>query len=234
MNHELFMRLLRYALWGTPFTLHHDEAQQVNWDDILSLADQQAVYGLVAQALIDNNIPLTKQQAVTLYARLRAIRTENEHINRELIAFCRALNRRNIRYVVVKGQTLAALYPQPLLRTPGDIDFYVHPSDFQRTKTFIEQRLHTTLGPLTGEGRHIEFSHNDIVFELHRTLSTFTTPSNTRHFDQLIEEAVGNKRFAIAKLEHSAECIVHSEENDNSALCTSPKDACTSPKERLH
>lgn len=39
----------------------------------------------------------------------------------------------------MKGQTTALRYPNPLHRTPGDIDFVVEQKDFKKTMEVLEK-----------------------------------------------------------------------------------------------
>ena len=55
--------------------------------------------------------------------------------------FASLLAQEHIPYVVFKGLAAGAKYPQPELRTMGDIDFYVPPSDFDRAVDVIERYL---------------------------------------------------------------------------------------------
>ncbi|MBD9271351.1 MAG: hypothetical protein EGS53_00250 [Prevotella sp.] len=43
------------------------------------------------------------------------------------------MNSEGIPVIFMKGQTTALRYPNPLHRTPGNIDFVVNPKDFKKT-----------------------------------------------------------------------------------------------------
>ena len=55
-------------------------------------------------------------------------------LHRKVIAkIDQTLKSEGIPVIFMKGQTTALRYPNPLHRTPGDIDFVVNPKDFKKT-----------------------------------------------------------------------------------------------------
>ena len=56
-----------------------------------------------------------------------------------IVKIDKALKAEGIQAVFMKGQTVALRYPNPLHRTPGDIDFVVASEDFDRTMAVMEK-----------------------------------------------------------------------------------------------
>ena len=80
----------------------------------------------------------------------------------------RLLDDHSIPYAILKGSSSAINYPEPMLRTMGDVDLIVRPDDFER----VEQLMISAGFVLTNDNyRHVNFEYNHISFELHRFFS---------------------------------------------------------------
>ena len=102
----------------------------------------------------------------------------------------------NEEYIVFKGQTVGCYYPDPMLRTSGDIDFYVTPKDYGRA----EQLLMEAYGVELGNDRldmHDSFKADGVVYELHFRMETFGSGKHQRYYDRLIEEQVARKDCSV-------------------------------------
>mgnify|MGYP003534971778 FL=1 len=136
MNTILYA-LLRNELWQEgriDVTLSDEEREGLFAD-----AKKQAVIGLVANALIRNKAAIGRDGAFKALTLTKQIEASNERINRELWKFTEFMNKNRVDFRVVKGQTVAALYPNPLLRCSGDIDFYCNAAFFNLTKNLVER-----------------------------------------------------------------------------------------------
>ena len=163
---KLHFRLLRSALWGdTPV----DSITANQFMQVMTLADEQTVASLVFDALKDKQIddlkdPMSIYEAVGLTEQ---IKQQNAEVNKELLWFIDKCQEVGIEYIVVKGQTLAALYPSPDLRQSGDIDFLTTQIG-QLLMVFPDAGI-----PERMSEKEFPFSHNDITYELHCRLIDF-------------------------------------------------------------
>lgn len=192
---DVLLRILRNALWQEPIPAVLIPSR--NLKQLLALAKEQTVTGLVCSTLMDsrNAITLDRRDAAELYATYQDLQNRNKLVNDELLSLSHLLNRHSIRYAVIKGQTIAAHYPEPLARTSGDIDFYVHPEDFDQACAVIEKEY--LLAPLptitsTEEDQHIPFSHNDVHYEMHFCLLKFASRKSQHYFDSLVNQYLAN------------------------------------------
>ena len=104
--------------------------------------------------------------------------------------FASLLAQEHIPYVVFKGLAVGAKYPQPELRTVGDIDFYVPPSDFDRAVEIIERNL----GKIEEKDyvdKHFAFDWKDIRFEMHYQMETFGFRPHQEYYGGLIDDVIG-------------------------------------------
>jgi len=186
--------LLRNELWNS--TLLIDKLSKSEYSDIIGQAESQTVLGLICDALISNNVRLNQEDAYNTYGQLVSIQYQNSEVNKELINFVRELENEGIEYVVVKGQTMAAHYPNPTVRMAGDVDVYLPGENYDKAKSYIEKQTGEELAKYS-DGKHVEFARNDVIFELHDKLSQFSTQSHQAYFDQMMDEVIRKSNGSI-------------------------------------
>jgi len=186
MEKKLF-EILRSELWGTG--LSFSQLSHSEFEELMALAGEQTVTGLVGDCLIKNNIKLEREDALSLFAKLKAIEKRNAHVNENLVSFVNFMERKGVDYIIVKGQVAGALYPNPDARMSGDVDLYFVGDNYEKIKGLVEQRLGKQLSKLS-DGKHVEFEVNNVVFELHEKLSRLATRKHQEYWDQMIDHAI--------------------------------------------
>ena len=186
MENYLF-ELLRSELWGTE--LSFSQLSHSEFEELMALAGEQTVTGLVGDCLIKNNLKLERDDALGLYAKMKAIEKANTRVNENLVSFVNFMERKGIDYIIVKGQVAGALYPNPDARMSGDVDLYFVGDNYEKIKGLVEQRLGKQLSKLS-DGKHVEFEVNGVVFELHEKLSRLATRKHQEYWDQMIDHAI--------------------------------------------
>ena len=126
--------LLRYALWNKAFI---GEVSQEEFAQLLEVAKEQTVYGLVFDAISQLNGKFERREFLKAYGRTEKIKRNNALVDKELKELVRMFNDNNLDYLVVKGQTYGRLYPNPEIRMAGDIDFLIY-QDYPCVKEVIE------------------------------------------------------------------------------------------------
>jgi len=187
VNIAQFFLILRDALWGG----EEVDLQHVVWSDVMRLAKEQAVFGLVFDVLstespkqIDNNI---------LYEWIgisEQIKRNNEFLNSEVSLFLEFLAENKIQCKVVKGQTVSSCYPKAYLRQSGDVDFWVPKDKYVACENVIERKLGLVLQRQESE-KHVEFRWHGVQYELHSHLAMFHNKKQQRYFDDLVESDTG-------------------------------------------
>lgn len=186
MEKKLF-EILRSELWGTG--LSFSQLSHSEFDELMALAGEQTVTGLVGDCLIKNNIKLEREDALGLYAKMKAIEKANARVNENLVSFVNFMERKGIDYIIVKGQVVGSFYPNPNARMSGDVDLYFVGDNYQKIKSLVEQRLGKQLSKLS-DGKHVEFEVNGVIFELHDKLSRLATRKHQAYWDQMIDNAI--------------------------------------------
>lgn len=167
MIEEKLFGLLREALWGTPFNepISPEEARR-----LISMAEKQTVAGLVIDMLISKDVRMERQMVFKAYGCLEQIKQQNRAMNAEVATFARLMIDTQTEYIMVKGQTLASLYPDPLLRMSGDIDFLV--KDYRLAAEELKMHWDIDLPKNLAE-KEVSFTHGKTLYELHTYLIDF-------------------------------------------------------------
>lgn len=183
---EKVLALVRNELWEEPLAC---SIVKEDVRDILQVAKEQMVSGLVANAIVRNQLPIGEDLTLEVMGVLKLHEKKGKEMNAEVAQFAGFLNRRNLQYVIIKGQTMAALYPHPLMRSTGDIDFYCTKESFQNTQKEIEKRLGIVMKH-NGSERHDTFDIEGYMFEMHSDLTIFSAPSHQRYWNSFIDKEI--------------------------------------------
>lgn len=185
---DFIFGLLRSALWQKP----HPHFTMAGWQykEVMEYAEQQCVLGLVTDCLKSNDMGLPQKCVIHLLKLQNALDKENKILEDNVASLTKMLDKHHISHVVVKGQTLAALYPKPRLRVPGDIDFYVSEKEMNTVMEIIEEEWGIKVKPAKKEiqPRHLPFKYNQSNFEMHFKLALFPLPRHQRYLDQLVDD----------------------------------------------
>lgn len=197
---DISLMLLRAVLWEGNETLSKQEQHYIlnedlfplsreQWSEVVEFFARQSLDGLLPDAVA--LLPADKQPLMAvkmpMIARQLQVERMNHTMNGELLAFTEELNRRDIPYVVFKGQGVATLYPKPQHRVCGDIDLYVPMSRFKEVG-----RGFTAFGATrTAETRHhVNFCANGVEWELHHNIYYFQKDSRNHLFMRYVDEAM--------------------------------------------
>ena len=190
---EKILALLRCELWGEPLAC---EITAEDIDEILAKAEEQGVSGLVANAIVSSNLPIGDVKTVDVCTVQRLHELKSRDMNKKVSRFAAFLNRRNLQYVVMKGQTLATLYPHPLMRSCGDVDFYCPKDSFKEVQEVIEERLGVKMTRNLSE-IHDNFEIGDVLFEMHSEMTSLGYYKHQRYWDRLAEKALREHSFSV-------------------------------------
>lgn len=186
---DFLLMVLRAALWRQKLkgsSLPHDL-----YSIAMGMAERQTVVGLLDAVLMNpaNGVRLERFDAIDTYSSYMREVDANQHLNIQLQALCQLLGDAQVPFVVVKGSTIAALYPEPLARTAGDIDFYVDACHWERAKRLMVERWNVSFEEQADdEEQHVAFSHEGVEFEMHFRLLKFASRGVQRVFDEMIAQ----------------------------------------------
>lgn len=186
---------------------------------ILRLAKEHAVAGLLANAAVRNRIVIAEGAAegrgeavMKLMQQTMAHRQGMLRCEDVMGRFVRLMKENGIAYVVFKGLAVARHYPEPLVRTMGDVDFYVPQRDFLRAVDVIERGLHVEMDKEDVD-KHYSFDWQGIRFEMHYQIETFGSYRHQRRFNRMIDEAMA---------EHTDSFTVCDSDGKETEVCVLP------------
>lgn len=105
--------------------------ERIDWTGLLQFAEKQSVVGVCWQGVrrmgeLNTNKP-TEDDVLEWMAKVSKIAKQNKKVNGVAAKIVAYFQQQGFNACVLKGQGNALLYPDPLSRTPGDIDIYVNP-----------------------------------------------------------------------------------------------------------
>lgn len=116
-------------------------------------------------------------------------------------------NEAKIHHFYLKGSVLCNIYPDPTLRTRGDIDVLVDPDDINKAKEILLQQGYEVIN--IESQHHMELIKNGYIVELHfsffdsyRTLDYFKNPFN-------LVELIDSSYYALRNEDHFLFCLHH-------------------------
>ena len=155
-------QILLAAIQGALFGIEAHYPEDADWDAVVKAAREQAVFGLVANAL-----PAEVQRKWEMLLYQSAIKnTQNTYAQTTLWQLLKA---HQIPMVVLKGTAASVYYPDPSLKALGDIDFYVAPDQLERAKEVLAAQGFEAVG--AGDSRHFPYKKDGISYELHHRFS---------------------------------------------------------------
>ena len=116
---DIFFAILRSIVWGTSADVPSD----IDWQAVLNLAARQKCLHAFSVWSKVNTIstPYDKQ----LNANMLVLLARHARLNQLAVEVIGLLAQHNIPATLIKGASLAGLYPDPDMRDFGDVDIYV-------------------------------------------------------------------------------------------------------------
>lgn len=177
MLHSQFIQLMRIALGNADgFDMPPTKKE---WEELLNLSAKQSVTGIVAEGL--NNIRGEQKPDIDILLELANIRNIMMQENRKLNSFCNKIceifQQENINVCVLKGQGMSLLYPNPLMRSGGDIDVWME-GGRDRVIEYVQSNLPKAKKP---SEHHISVTlRENVEMEVHYIPAELYNPKNYR------------------------------------------------------
>ena len=173
-NQQAFLELVRAGLWEKEARLA--QFGDIDYAEVLRLAEEQAVVGLVAAGLehvVDVKIP----QAWALQFAGQTIQLEqrNKALNSFIWELIEKMRFAGIYAILVKGQGIAQCYERPLWRASGDVDLFLSEDNYKKAIKFLEPMCSSCDQELSGE-KHVAMTIDGWLVELHGSLPSRISP----------------------------------------------------------
>lgn len=180
-----YLEFLRYSI-GDNHPLP-ECAKSIDWIELLAWAEQQAIVGVIfggiQRAGKNLNIPFDALMEWVGYSN--QIEVKNRTVNKRCIELTDKLRADGFECCILKGQGNALLYPNPYLRTPGDIDAWVG-SNVNKIIEYARRKNHEGMACY----HHVDYGDfYGIEVELHYKLTFMASPIFNRRLRKWIEES---------------------------------------------
>lgn len=177
------------------------------WQELFAYARKQALIGVLfagIQQLPENQRP-PRELLIKWYMLTERIRKQNLLLNRRVAETSAYFTDNGFANCILKGQGLAALYPEPLLRMSGDIDIWLE-GGRERIFDFVAQK-----GKLQGVNyHHVAYPlYGDVEVEVHvlpnrlnnpflnRKLQAYFSGVAPKQYENLVELPDGVGRVPV-------------------------------------
>lgn len=159
---QILMDLLANSLFNRNRQI---DCSSVKWPLVWREAHMQAV----SLITFSGNTPQNCDEKLLslIRTKLRMDLQSVIYVNREHVRLHKIMTAANIPYVILKGSSSAAYYPDPLMRSMGDVDFLVDKKDVERACEILSKNG-LTRNPKEHE-KHIVFFDDKGNFEMHTT-----------------------------------------------------------------
>ncbi|MBO4557694.1 MAG: nucleotidyltransferase family protein [Bacteroidales bacterium] len=188
--HQEYLDVLRSAIRGeAPARI------PANVEEVLEIANLHKTRPLVLDALQKAGYQVSDSEWTVIY------RTSSAHItlNRKLADLVTFFNRKGVKTVLLKGQGVAANYPQPMARECGDIDLYVGPQQYERACDVMKEYIAGT--NVTREElskKHFVVCTNGVYIELHQYCDILKNRREDAFFQSLAAPGLSQNLVPIA------------------------------------
>ena len=183
---QTYLELLKVCLQDQPKVterLINLSNGHIDWIDLLNFAAREGVIGVYwrgIELLFQSAIPINKptdDEVMEWWGEVNDIRKRNEDLFKKTAFVSDTFRKEGFENCILKGQGNALMYPDPYLRTPGDIDIWLKGSP-KEISVYINQYFpNQKFGKL-----HIEFPIlKSPIVEVHYTPRIFDNPFTNKH-----------------------------------------------------
>ena len=122
-----YIAFLRYCLGSDSNSLVLKDAKNIDWRAMLLWAERQSIVGVIFDGIqkFGKSLEIPTYILYKWIGYVNQIEHRNRLLNKRCIELTEFLNNRGFDACILKGQGNAILYPNPLFRSPGDIDVWV-------------------------------------------------------------------------------------------------------------
>lgn len=184
-----YFALLRAALWDTPVAIDFP----IDWQGVMQIAQHHANNVLISGVALQ--LPAAHRPTAEICQQMQnAMRlnlVKHMHLKQILLSAVQLLRKHDIEPVLLKGFSLALLYPKPNQRQFGDIDLFVGLDKFHEACPLLR-----TLPGCYNWGEEVDLGHHyNIEFgqyplEVHRVSADMEVPDQAAVFAAIEREGM--------------------------------------------
>ena len=172
---KIFFDFLRFCI-GSAREIP-DSLTEMDWKELYCIAQKQALLGVLFYGIQRLPKELAPEQKLLMQWMVMAemIRKQNIRLFQDSVKVCQNFENEGFANCILKGQGNALLYPDPYMRTPGDIDIYLA-GGRKRVMQYINKvcpnqvmRYHHVDFPVMKTAIEVHFTPSYMFFPLHNS-----------------------------------------------------------------
>ena len=179
---EKFFQLLRYAI-NEHAQAPHIEADE--WETMHDMAKKQSIVGVVFKSVqrMGQDATIPRQLRMRWFFQVGQIKNRNMLLNQRSAELVKMLQQDGFDCCVLKGQGNAMMYPNPYVRSTGDIDLQVK-GGRDKVVEYVRKRFpHTKI-----RYQHIDYKvFPDVPVEIHFIPTFMNNPLYNRRIQTWME-----------------------------------------------
>ena len=116
--------------------------KDIDWREMLRWAEQQAIVGIIYGGIhrVGKKLGIPFNVLMEWIGYASRIEAQSRLLNDRCVKVVKMFEDAGFKCCILKGQGNAVMYPQPLLRTPGDIDLYVLGNPIKGVLEFVRDK----------------------------------------------------------------------------------------------
>ena len=185
---KIFFDFLRFCIGSTkeiPGSL-----KEVDWKELYAIAKKQCLVGVLFDGIQRLPKELAPEQKLLMQWMVMAemIRKQNIRLFQDSVKVCQNFENEGFANCILKGQGNALLYPDPYMRTPGDIDIYLSGG-----RTRVMQYINKVCPNQVMRYHHVDFPVMKTAIEVHFTPSYMFFPIHNSRMQKWFKEVMGEQ-----------------------------------------
>ena len=185
---KIFFDFLRFSI-GSAKEIP-DSLKEADWKELYCIAQKQALLGVLFYGIRRLPKELAPEQKLLMQwmAMAEMIRKQNIRLFQDSVKVCQNFENEGFANCILKGQGNALLYPNPYMRTPGDIDIYLS-GGRRKIMKYVDQVCPNQVMRY----HHVDFPVMKTAIEVHFTPSYMFCPIHNRRMQKWFEEVMGEQ-----------------------------------------
>lgn len=185
---KIFFDFLRFCIGSAkeiPGSL-----KEVDWKELYAIAKKQCLVGILFDGIKKLPKELAPEQKLLMQWMVMAeqIRKQNIRLFLDSVKVCKNFENKGFTNCILKGQGNALLYPDPYMRTPGDIDIYLA-GGRKRVMKYVNKVCPNQVMRY----HHVDFPVMKTAIEVHFTPSYMFYPVHNRRMQKWFKEVMGEQ-----------------------------------------
>ena len=182
---KIFFDFLRFCI-GSAKEIP-DSLKEADWKELYSIAKKQALLGVLLHGIKRLPKELAPEQKLLMQWMVMAemIRKQNIRLFQDSVKVCQNFKNEGFANCILKGQGNALLYPDPYMRTPGDIDIYLS-GGRKKIMKYVDRVCPNQVMRY----HHVDFPVMKTAIEVHFTPSYMFYPIHNRRMQKWFEKVM--------------------------------------------